>query len=96
MHRRFYNKIENNIIDYLPCGYQRNEGYHMESMKYHQFSLQVFIAKWGYAPVNVDNSAISWDTISAFETKTPLIKGFVYYPYFEKDIETLKEQNYLL
>jgi len=96
MHRRFYNTIENNIIDYLPCGYQRSEGYHIESMKYHHFSLQVFVAKWGYAPVNIDNSAISWDSISAFETKTPLIKGFVYYPYFEKDIQTLKEQNYLL
>jgi hypothetical protein len=96
MHARMFNEMINDIIDYLPCGYQRNEPYHRESMHYHHFSLQVFTEKWGYAPANKDNSAISWDSISTFETRIPLIKGFVFYPYFEKDIETLKEQNYLL
>jgi hypothetical protein len=96
MHARMFNELENNIIEYMPAGYQREEPYHKQSMQYHHFSLQVFIAKWGYSPVNVDNSAISWDNISAFENKKPLTTGFIFYPYFEKDIETLKEQNYLL
>jgi hypothetical protein len=28
------------------------------------------------------------------QNKKPLLPNFIYYPYFEKNVETLKEQNY--
>jgi hypothetical protein len=86
-HLRKHNPIEeNNIIYSLESGYHRREPSHMESMKFHNITYKLFKAKWGVEPE-------VWDVPSLLTLK-PQISSYLYYPYFEKNIETLEQQNY--
>ena len=62
----------------------------MESLKYHNFSSNMFNHKWDVSPQN-------WlpNTISSAKLKT---NNYILYPYFENKIlkETLIKQNYII
>lgn len=85
-HLRFHNTLENNIIYQMDSGYHRREESHLASMKYHNITYRLFKSKWGVEPE-------VWDVPSLLNLK-PLIHSYLYYPYFEKNIETLEQQNY--
>ena len=71
-------------------GLARNEPYHIESMKYHSHSHKIFTTKWGDAKFE------KWNADEISNDLKPLIPSFIYYPYFEFAIETLKEQNFII
>lgn len=63
---------------------------HRKSMNYHYISQKVFEAKWPRVPANYWNM----DVYNQPPTHSA-ISNFIYYPYFEKDIENLTEKKYL-
>lgn len=90
-HKRVFCPIPNNIIvddDYLVGG-MRQDPLHLESVKYHNISMNILINKWGIEsekPWNVDYLS----TLSSSN-----IPNFIYYPYFEKDID-YSNKNYII
>jgi hypothetical protein len=92
-HFRVNNPLDNTIITVVKSGYHRLEEYHMESHKYHYISRIVFNTKWGVDPVNTAESVNTW--ADSVKKLNPIIPSFMYYPYFEKDVETLNQQNYI-
>jgi hypothetical protein len=95
MHERVYNKLDtNDIIEIIATGWQRYEPYHRESAQYHNISKNIFIQKWGFQPSKDDGAAIQFSFDTDMQNKKPLLPNFIYYPYFEKNVDTLKEQNY--
>ena len=89
-HKRTYNEIKNNIIndsDYL-IGGMRNDQRHLNSVTYHSISRNVLFAKWG-------DAAEPWNTSKLDEINKSNILNFIYYPYFEKDIDTTNK-NYMV
>lgn len=60
------------------------------SARYHSFSRKIFAEKWN---VYVER----WDINGIWENPPtkPLIPSFIYYPYFEKDVEGLEEKGYI-
>lgn len=87
-HRRIHNSENNTITERYLNGYHRREKSHLDSMKYHHVSQKIFKNKWNINPEK-------WDTTEISKLK-PGIHSYIYYPYFEKDIITLGEQNYLI
>jgi len=65
------------------------QGAHIASVKYHPLSETVFRHKWGRI------SAESWTT-EHYAIRKSLIHNYIMYPYFEKDIEGLREKNYIV
>ncbi len=61
-----------------------------ESLRYHPVSRSVFEQKWGIYPER-------WGATNVLQSppRGPLIPGYLYYPYFERDVETLTEQKYV-
>lgn len=83
VHNAIYEKTESDkllIEDYSSL----NKQFH--SFDWHDYNLKLFKEKWGIDPQSWNHSQ---DTCLH-----PRIKRYCYYPYFEKDILTLKEQNY--
>lgn len=63
-----------------------NEQFHIRD--WHDYNYSLFREKWGDLPVD------NWN-FSGYENYSyPKIKKYQYYPYFEKDIQTLEKQNY--
>lgn len=97
-HGRVFCGIHNHIIsdsDEL-IGGMRNDTRHIASTKYHGISKGILIAKWGDF-VDRLTKETGWNaeleylsTLSASK-----IVNFVYYPYFEKDIDLIGK-NYLI
>ena len=96
-HGRVNNGEINNIIKHTKSGYDRGDVFHIESKKYHQISRNVFIQKWGFSPSDINNASIEWNFEELIELE-PKILSFIYYPYFECDIngDTLRKQKYVL
>lgn len=69
-------------------GYHRNDEAHHASMSFHAVSHHVLTAKWGDA-IWMHGSPLP-------QNPTPLIDSYVMYPFFEKHVETLREQRYLV
>ncbi len=92
-HYRVHNGEINNLIKHTQSGHDRGDVFHMESKKYHNVSEKVYILKWGDTPDN--HAADGWE-YEKLKTLQTLIPSFTYYPYFEKNIFTLKEQNYAI
>lgn len=89
-HKRIHNPLNNNVVINTPSGFQRRESSHLESMKYHNISENLFKTKWNIAPKR-------WNVGEIIKTiNNSLIPNFIYYPYFEKDVENLKQHNYVL
>lgn len=98
-HSRINNPIfdsNNPIIENTEPGGDRKEPYHMESLPYHNVAVSVLSAKWE-DPYGLMYE--QWDKLQAlrkrFREQGPLIYSHIFYPYFERHIETLREQNYL-
>jgi hypothetical protein len=100
---RIYNREKSTINDYFggrvlnpttdtlfsqpPTNANKQE--HMDnSIHYHTVSRRVFEAKWGVHPEQ-------WDARLTEEPTKPLIPGFLYYSWFELDVETLDKQGYI-
>jgi FkbM family methyltransferase len=78
------------ILKETQSGFERGEEYHVESDIYRHVCSHLFEKKWSHF----------WYTIFVnqdlrFKTE-PLITSFVYYPYFERYVLTLKKQKYVL
>ena len=72
------------------CCVERKEIYYSDSQIYFHVCSHLLTKKWS------DN----WESVfknpeSRFLIE-PLLPSFVYYPYFERYIETLKEQKFIL
>jgi hypothetical protein len=90
-HRRVHNGIENNLVvddDYL-IGGMRNDKHHLDSLSYHNISKNILINKWG------EKSELSWNTDYLSSLTKSFIPNFIYYPYFEKDID-YSDKNYII
>ena len=75
------------IFDHPPTN--TNKQLHMDAaINFHTISRRVFEAKWNVHPE-------SWETRLTEVPTQPLIPSFMYYPWFELDVETLDEQNYI-
>jgi hypothetical protein len=87
-HNRMLNSISETdwLINIIPSGNARNEGYHHSSSKFHSHSKHIYEAKW---EMNPDGG------FSNIESLTPKMNSFVMYPYFEKDVDTLDEQYFI-
>lgn len=75
------NLTNNNvIIDGLLTGFQRKETYHINSKIYHNISEKYFQDKW-------NTNDYYWKRRDEIMKLKPLIKRYILYPYFEKNIE---------
>jgi len=61
---------------------------HLASMKFHSISEAVFKHKWGVCHAK-------W-TAEHHALRAPLVPSYVMYPYFEKDVEGLREKNFIV
>ncbi len=90
-HEKMINPIPNiDIIENTLSGFERKEEHHSSSQIYFHVCSNLLSKKW--SPF--------WEVLffrpdKRFEME-PQIDSFVYYPYFERYVETLKEQRYLL
>lgn len=92
-HLRLLNQLneENDIIEKYYHGIDTPiHTYHLDSMAYHQHSLNIFRTKWN----NIDPECIPFHIIDQ-NNFYPMIPSFILYPYFEKDIETLDVQKFI-
>jgi hypothetical protein len=102
-HRRLHNPLEGNAFDHAPgsateradsllitcpqMNFDRRDA-HASSIKYHALGEAIFRHKWGLA----DNP---WTT-EHHSIRKSLVPSYVMYPYFEKDIEGLRDKNYIV
>lgn len=92
-HNRVHSGVINNLIKHTTSGYDRGDTFHHTSYKYHSISELIYKEKWGDTPIN---HAMSGWSYSNFKELRPNVSSYIYYPYFEKNILTLKEQKYLV
>jgi hypothetical protein len=59
---------------------------HLASEEYHISGAQIYFLKWGFGQE---------DILIQIDEGKPKLPSFVLYPYFEKDVETLIEQNFI-
>lgn len=87
-HNRMHNSIDPSeyVIKVIPSGNAREEVYHHLSSRFHNHSRHIFELKWG---IPADSG---FSRVNQLSSK---LNSYIYYPYFEKDVETLKEQNYI-
>jgi hypothetical protein len=93
-HNRTHNILSNTITKNTQSGHDRGDMFHMQSKKYHQISENIYKIKWGNSPYVHTKNESSFSNLSNIY---PLINSFMYYPYFEKNInlESLKKQKYI-
>lgn len=73
----------------LPRMNSHREDTHMSSMKFHRLTYALFKQKWGVEPHG-------WWQEQHSALQKSLIQNYITYPYFEKDIESLREKNYMV
>lgn len=86
-HERVWNPISDIFEKFIDSDYGLNEEFH--SFAWHDYNKHIFNLKWACDPQNW------YQYIDNFKP-IPKIKRYQTYPYFEKNIETLKQQNYIL
>lgn len=93
-HDRFINNIQDNeiVIENVICGHDREEESTLLSSEFHPNSHIMFNFKWSNLPLDRNWSKIPED-FNFLELKPSI--SHIMYPYFEKDISTLKEQNFI-
>jgi hypothetical protein len=86
IHGRRHNKID---IELVGDEYTLNkESYHISNVfGYHDYNRKLFKTKWGIDPDH-------WS--STHFNIVPKIKRYMFYPYFEMDIENLNKMNYYI
>lgn len=92
VHLRLHNREKNNIIQLNESGFVRGDEFHLLSTKYHKVSEQVYKTKWGDTAKNHAVNGWSYDNLKHLSPTN----SYTYYPYFELDISTLSEQNYII
>ena len=87
-HNMVYNPIEyfELPITFTPTGFERMDENHLAAGEYHVVSAQVYVEKWNCSKENI---------LQQIDNTEPKIPSFVLYPYFEKDVETLREQKFI-
>jgi hypothetical protein len=90
-HKRTLNEVENNLISLEDdlVGGMRNDKHHLDSLVYHNISKNILINKWG------EKSEESWNVDYLSSLTKSFIPNFIYYPYFEKDID-YSDKNYII
>jgi hypothetical protein len=104
-HGRQHNALEGNTVNNVP----RSEGVseradsllitcppvnadrkdaHLTSMKFHSLAATIFRHKWGVSDLN-------W-TAEHHALRRSLVPNYLMYPYFEKDVEGLRDKNYIV
>lgn len=94
LHGRLHNPIQDQNttpIIHTPSGISMGDPAHLRSLIFHGHSHHVFWTKWGIRPMPWDRNDMQ--VINSIE---PKIMAYILYPYFEKDVETLREQKYLI
>jgi hypothetical protein len=93
-HDRVINPLDTDdiILENTICGHNREEGYTMDSAKYHVNSHVIFNFKWQSLPLDRNWSKIP---LNYELSKVKPNLSNIMYPYFEKDINTLREQNFI-
>jgi len=61
---------------------------HLSSMKFHRLTRTIFTHKWGVSEGH-------W-TAEHYALVKSLIPNYITYPYFERDVEGLREKNYIV
>lgn len=94
LHGRVHNPIHDqkmNPITHTPSGISIGDPAHIRSLVFHGHSHHVFWTKWEIRPM-------PWDlnNMQAIRSIEPKMMSYIFYPYFEKDVETLREQKYLI
>lgn len=87
-HGRGLNTLNKCPIEIIKSGNERGEVYHNEAAKYHDYNKNFFIKKWGLSPDGGWTEQIT--------DAQPQIDSYILYPYFEKDIITLKQQRFFI
>jgi FkbM family methyltransferase len=89
----YYHDFVHNPVDYsqlpikfIPTGFERMDKNHLASEEYHISGAQIYFLKWGFGQE---------DILIQIDEGKPKLPSFVLYPYFEKDVETLIEQNFI-
>jgi hypothetical protein len=85
-HGRTSNQIENKIIENYISIDNNKIREHSRSACFHNISKKMFLLKWNVNPE-------FWNE-NIYNTQQ-LCDNYFLYPYFEKDIQTLKEQRYI-
>ena len=85
---------EEQVVDYVHRDDDKHRS-HQESVAYHPISAKVFMHKWGFEGTTRDRSSNFWGWVKD-NVKHTRCSNFVYYPYFEKDVEQLTEKNYIV
>ena len=85
-HRRLHNTQTQSPIQVIASGINRGEDYTKAATEYHSYNRALFLQKWGFDP----DPGMS----EPFDALRPLIPAYILYPYFEKHILTLEQQNY--
>lgn len=86
-HFRMYNPQPNYPIQIIPSGFGRREAYTTAATEYHPYNRALFLQKWGF---DADRGMFR----ANISTLKPLIPSYIMYPYFEKHVLTLEQQNY--
>jgi hypothetical protein len=86
-HERVWNPIDDIFDKFIDPEFGLNTEFH--NFAWHNYNNRIFQLKWACDPQNW------YQYIDNFKPIVK-IKRYQTYPYFEKDIETLKEQNYIL
>lgn len=91
-HKRVHNAVDNFYItldDHLIGGMRGDES-HRKSLQYHSISKSILMEKWGDFECNWTEERLNK------LPKNSLVKNYIYYPYFEKDIYDLSSKGYVL
>jgi len=75
------------LITCPPMNVDRKDA-HLTSLKFHPLAATVFKQKWGV-------SDVQWTTEHQ-ALRRSLVPNYLMYPYFEKDVEGLRDKNYVL
>lgn len=88
-HLRLHNPIDVCIVKNTLPGVKRKDIHHQNSSRFHDYCGKLWYSKYNY-------NHWDWDTDEIIRNKNTILNKvpyYVYYPYFEKDVETLVEQG---
>lgn len=90
-HWRTYNRLPVRAVKDSTTGIHRRDPHHVESSKYHEYNKKLWFWKYHLDHYNWDNTKPDFNPSTAVKNNM----WFLFYPWFEKDVETLREQGYL-
>lgn len=98
-HGRLFNQLSGNGIttDVFRSGHLRGEESHLESLKYHQYQLNLYLHKWHHPSDDIKKTSLYWHELDTFNGLRPRVASYIYYPYFERgyDKNTFIAQKYI-